>query len=232
MDSLRKLLGGGLARAFGLARLGGGGARPFRLEAPEPPRPPLLVVEARGASVRIQPGSRGGIVVEGKRSPRGSVSLRVEEDPELGLVARVEVRGASARVEGPARALVVRARDSSVSAEPGAALEYASLRLASSGARLALRLRPGGGVALEADASAVRLELHPAEPGEYWVDAKARASALRVVAPEGTLYQLEPGAATGAEGVSLSVPARKSAAQPLYRVKVALKGRGAAVKLE
>ncbi len=156
----------------------------------------------------------------------------MEEDPDLGLVARVSLRGVSARVEGPARALAVVARDSSIRVEPGATLEYASLRLASAGARLGVRLRPGGGVVLHADASAARLELHPEAPGEYWLEIDARASAVRVASPQGAVYEVAPGVSCGAKGVSLKVARGRGEGRPLYVIRVSFRGTGAAVKLE
>lgn len=133
----------------------------------------------------------------------------------------------AAEIEGPARAVAVAASVSSVYLRRGRPLEYVSLRLSSSSARVEAGLLPGGGARVEAMFSSARIILYPEAEGEYWLDIEARGASLSVETPEGSAILLEDG---DAPSVSVaSEKSRREGAKYVFRARV--RARGAAVRL-
>ena len=200
--------------------------REFHLEAPVEGEV-LLVVKLTGSAIAITPVEGDKVVAVGKRK-RGRAVLRVVQDEERGLVAEFEGVGVEARVRGPARAVAVSGKASSLRVERGVPVEYLSLKVSSSAVKAEALVRPGGGAYIDATSSAVKIVLEPVEEGDYWLEITGRGSSVKVETPPNSVYTVE----RGGKFSSVSVEeAKRDAVGARYRFRVSVNTIGSSVHL-
>ncbi|MCE4625992.1 MAG: hypothetical protein F7C35_09060 [Desulfurococcales archaeon] len=200
--------------------------REFHLEAPVEGEV-LLVAKLTGSATTITPVDADRVVAEGKRR-RGKAVLRVIQDEEKGLVAEFEGVGVEARIRGPARAVAVSGKASSLRVERGIPVEYISLKVSSSAVKAEALLRPGGGAYIDATSSAVKIVIEPVEEGEYWLEITGRGSSVKVETPPSSSYTVERRGRLSSVSVE---EAKRDAVGARYRFRVSVNTVGSSVHL-
>jgi hypothetical protein len=155
---------------------------PVEIRAPDV-GPLKLELTVKAAAVKLRGAPGGGLLVRGERGRRGRVELVVEESLGGEKIARLLVEAASVEVIGPIEGLEVKSSTGAIKAGPLGPLKSLSIEASSSSIKASATLARGARVSVKARTASIRLEVSPAEAGEYPLEVEASSSLVKVEAP-------------------------------------------------